>query len=279
MKIKNVVVISDTHFGCQLAVCPKKLRLDGGGFYHSSRLQKKLWRMWQIFWEEWVPEATRGEDFIFVHNADVIDGIHHKATTQISHNINDQKNLALEMLSPIISLPKCKGYYQIRGTEAHAGQSQEYEENIAQQLGAIPNKDGQYSRYDLWLKFGEHKLLAHFAHHIGTTNSASYESTAVHKELIEAYVEAGRWGLRPPDCVVRSHRHRFYKTEMPAKNDSAISVVTPSWQLKTPFVWRLGMGRSSTPQIGGIVIREGTEVNIYCRQKIWSIERSKEEKV
>ncbi|KKK55381.1 hypothetical protein LCGC14_3075130, partial [marine sediment metagenome] len=81
--------------------------------------------------------GTRGEDFILVHNGDIIDGIHHKSTTQISHNINDQKNLALEMLSPIVSLPHCKGYYQIRGTEAHAGQAQEYEENIAQQLGAI----------------------------------------------------------------------------------------------------------------------------------------------
>ncbi len=273
--IKNIVVISDTHFGCQLALC-KKIRLDHGGHYEPSRIQKALYNWWQKFWGEWMPEATRGEDFILVHNGDIIDGIHHKSTTQISHNINDQKNLAIEMLEPIIALPHCKGYYQIRGTEAHAGQAQEYEENIAQQLGAVSNEDGQYSRYDLWLKFGEHKLLAHFSHHIGTTNSASYESTAVHKELIEAYVEAGRWGVQPPDCVIRSHRHRFYKTELPSKNDSAISVVTPSWQLKTPFVWKLGMGRSSTPQIGGILIREGNEVNIYCRQKVWTVERSKE---
>ena len=273
--IKNIVVISDTHLGCQLALC-KRIRLDHGGHYEPSRIQKVLYNWWQKFWNEWVPEATRGEDFILVHNGDIIDGIHHKSTTQISHNINDQKNLALEMLSPIVSLSHCKGYYQIRGTEAHAGQAQEYEENIAQQLGAIPNEDGQYSRYDLWLKFGKHKLLVHFSHHIGTTNSASYESTAVHKELIEAYVEAGRWGVQPPDCVCRSHRHRFYKTELPSQNDSAISVVTPAWQLKTPFVWKLGMGRSSTPQIGGILIREGNEVNIYCRQKIWNVDRSKE---
>lgn len=273
--IKNIAVISDTHFGCQLALC-KKIRLDHAGHYIPSRIQKVLGVWWEKYWNEWIPEATRGEDFILVHNGDIIDGIHHKSTTQISHNINDQKNLALEMLEPIIALPHCKGYYQIRGTEAHAGQAQEYEEDIAQQLGAIPNEDGQYSRYDLWLKFGEHKLLAHFSHHIGVTNSASYESTAVHKEYIEACVEAGKWGLEPPDCVVRSHRHRFYKVELPSKNDNAISVVTPSWQLKTPFVWKLGMGRSSTPQIGGIVIREGNEVNIYCRHKVWTVERSKE---
>jgi hypothetical protein len=277
MPINNVIVISDTHFGCQLAVC-KKMRLDAAGHYTPSRLQKVLLTWWGKFWNDWVPKATRGEDFILVHNGDIIDGIHHKATTQISHNINDQKNLALEMLEPIVALSSCKGYYQIRGTEAHAGQTQEFEENIAKQLGAIPNENGQYSRYDLWLKFGRGKLLTHFSHHIGTTSSASYESTAVYKELIEAYVEAGRWRLEPPDCVIRSHRHRFSKIEISSSNDNAISVVTPAWQLKTPFVWKLGMGRSSTPQIGGILIRSGSEVNIYCRQKVWTVDRSKEVK-
>ena len=276
--IKNVVVFSDTHLGCQLAVC-KRIRLDAGGYYEPSRIQKTLYKWWNTFWNEWVPQATGGDDYILVHNGDIIDGVHHRATTQISQNINDQKNLALEMLEPIVNLPHCKGYYQIRGTEAHAGLAQEYEENIAQQLGAIPNEDGQYSRYDLWLKFGEHKLLAHFAHHIGVTNSAAYETTAVLKELIEAYTEAGRWDKIPPDIVVRSHRHRFSKVELPSKNDNAISVVTPSWQLKTPFVWKMGMGRSSTPQIGGLLIREGREVNIYCRQKIWNVDRSKEVEV
>ena len=276
--IKNVVVFSDTHLGCQLAVC-KRIRLDAGGHYEPSRIQKTLYKWWNTFWNEWVPEATGGDDYILVHNGDIIDGVHHRATTQISQNINDQKNLALEMLHPIVNLPHCKGYYQIRGTEAHAGLAQEYEENIAQQLGAIPNEDGQYSRYDLWLKFGEHSLLTHFAHHIGVTNSAAYETTAVLKELIEAYTEAGRWDKVPPDIVVRSHRHRFSKVELPSKNDNAISVVTPSWQLKTPFVWKMGMGRSSTPQIGGLLIREGREVNIYCRQKIWNLDRSKEVEV
>jgi len=274
--IQNIIVISDTHLGCQLAVCVPRLKLDGAGYYQASRLQKKLYKWWQIFWEEWVPNATREEDFILVHNGDIIDGVHHGAVTQISHNIEDQRKLAIEMLEPIVKMPKCKGYYQIRGTEVHVGKSGQDEEGIARELGSIKDEDGLYSRYDLWLKFGKNKLLTHFSHHIGVTNSAAYESTAVHKELIESYAEAGRWKLESPDCVVRSHRHRFYKVELPAENTNAISVVTPSWQLKTPFVWRMGMGRSSTPQIGGIIIREGNEVPIYVRHKIWNVARSKE---
>ena len=275
-QIRNIVTISDTHFGCQLAVCPRKFKLDGAGYYYPSRLQKQLLKMWEYFWKEFVPHVTDNEKFILVHNGDIIDGIHHNSVTQISQNLKDQRNMAIEMLMPVIDSPNCAGYFQIRGTEAHAGKSQQEEETIADTLGAIADEDGLKSRYDLWLRFSLDKILCHFSHHIGTTNSASYESTAPHKELIEAYVEAGRWKLEPPDIIIRSHRHRFYENTMPAKNIFAKSVITPAWQLKTPFVWKQGMGRTSTPQIGGVVLRNGNEVPIYVRAKFWNVERSHE---
>src|SRR5258706_5375662 len=207
--------------------------------------------MWEHFWNEWVPMVTKGEDYVIVHNGDIIDGVHHNSTTQISHNLDDQRNIAIQVLKPIVNKPKCKGYYQIRGTEAHVGQSAENEEAIAKALGAIQDEGGRYSRWEMWLTFGKAKILVHFTHHIGTTNSAAYESTAVHKELIESYTEAGRWKHDHPDVLVRSHRHRFYKVELAARNENAISVVTAGWQLKTPFSYRLTMVRSSLLRIGG----------------------------
>lgn len=273
--IKNIVVISDTHFGCKFGLCPPEVQLDGGGKYRSSRLQLKVWWMWLDFWKKFVPSVTENEPYIIVHNGDVIDGVHHNSTTQISHNLVDQRNLAIEVLGGIIKEKNCKGYFQIRGTEAHVGQSAEHEEQIAKELKAVKDEIGQFSRYELWLEFGEAKLLAHFTHHIATTNSAAYESTAPHKELVEAYVEAGKWKLNPPDVIVRSHRHRYYQNLVPGKNINAISVITPAWQLKTPFVYRGTLGRTSTPQIGGIIIREGKEVPLYVRHYIQNVERSK----
>ena len=58
-----------------------------------------------------------------------------------------------------------------------------------------------------------------------------------------------------------------------------MSIVTPAWQLKTPFVYKLGMGRSSQPQVGGYLIRVGDEDGLYTRFKVWDIERPKTEKV
>jgi hypothetical protein len=60
-RVRNIIVISDTHAGCQLALCPPIVKLDGGGTYQQSDLQNKLWVMWGFFWKKWVPEVTKGE--------------------------------------------------------------------------------------------------------------------------------------------------------------------------------------------------------------------------
>ena len=82
--------------------------------------------------------------------------------------------------------------------------------------------------------------------------------------------------IPPPDVIVRSHRHRAFETRVPTANGYGISLVTPAWQLKTPFTFRIALGRSSMPQIGGILIREGEEDGIFTKSKIWEIGRSKE---
>jgi hypothetical protein len=273
-RIRNVIVISDTHSGCQLALCPPVVTLDSGGTYRQSKLQKKVWEMWGFFWGEWVPKVTKGEPYIVVHNGDAIDGKHHDSVTQITQNITDQVSIAIDVLGPIVKAKNCAGYYHIRGTEAHVGKSGQAEEGLARALGATPDEIGNYARWELWMKLNG--SLIHFSHHIGTTNAAAYESTAVYKEMIEAYVDAARWRKQPPDVVVRSHRHRAFETRIPTAKGYGISLVTPGWQLKTPFTHRLALGRSSMPQIGGVLIRHGNEDSIFTRSQVWNIDRPKE---
>jgi hypothetical protein len=273
-RIRNVIVISDTHAGCQLALCPPVVTLDSGGTYRQSKLQKKVWEMWGFFWGEWVPKVTKGEPYIVVHNGDAIDGKHHDSVTQITQNITDQVSIAIDVLGPIVKAKNCAGYYHVRGTEAHVGKSGQAEEGLARALGAIPDEIGNYARWELWMKLNG--SLIHFSHHIGTTNAAAYESTAVYKEMIEAYVDAARWRKQPPDVVVRSHRHRAFETRIPTAKGYGISLVTPGWQLKTPFTHRLALGRSSMPQIGGVLIRHGNEDSIFTRSQVWNIDRPKE---
>lgn len=276
--IKNLVVVSDTHCGCGLAICPPSgVQLDDGGTYMPSKLQRAIYAYWEEFWGEHVPEATHGEPFAVVHNGDAIDGRHHQSLTQISQNLTVQGNIAYDLMKPVVEA--CEGrYFHIRGTEAHVGKSAEAEEELAQRLEAKPNGEGQHARYDLWVEVGAG--LVHLLHHIGTTGSQAYESTAVHKELVESFIEAGRWNRRPPDCIIRSHRHRCLETNIPTANGKARAFVTPAWQGKTPFVWKIPGGRLATPQFGGVVIRWSDEAKLlFLREKVWSIEPSQTEMV
>ena len=279
--IPNLIVVSDTHCGCRLALYNPhdRIRLDDGGYYQPSEFQEQMWALWREFWDEWVPTVTRGEPYDLVHNGDVIDGVHHGSTTQISQNIHDQRRIAIAALKPEIEKCHLMGgsFFSIRGTGAHVGQSSIYEEEVAMLLGARPNKLGQHSRYDLWKRVGgKAGALVHLLHHIGTTSSSAHEASAVNAELNTAYVEAARWHREPPDYVVRSHRHRSIAVDLDSARGYAAGIVTPAWQGKTPFAWKVAGARMSEPQFGGILIRSGDEEHYY-RRKVWSLERSAEE--
>jgi len=271
--LNNLIVVSDLHCGCRLGLCPPEVTLDDGAIYKHTSLQADIWNCWQRFWNEWVPQVTRGESYAVVLNGDAIDGRHHKAVTQVSHNLTDQARIAKAILKPVIEA--CKGrYYHIRGTEAHVGPSGETEERLAEELNAIPDKEGRYARWELWIEVGVG--LVHITHHIGTAGSLAYESSAIQKEIEQAFVESARWNNRPPDVVVRSHRHRNIETRFQTSHGFGTSCTTAGWQAKTPFVYKIVGGRQALPQIGGTLVRSGDE-DVFTRHKIWNLKRPETE--
>ena len=255
--IKNLVVFSDTHIGCKLALMhPDGAELDEGVLVRPSAFQLKLWRVWEEFWGDWIPRATNGEPFSVLCNADMIDGHHHGATTQWTINLKDQRDHAIKIMEPIVQA--CEGrFYMTRGTECHVGQSGVDEEQIAKQLGAIPDKEGRHARWELLKKIGPY--LIHATHHVGTTSSSAHESSAINAEISAMFTNAGRVGIKPPDVVVRSHRHRCIEVRLPSDGGYKCSFTTACFQGKTPFVYRVPGGRTGTSQIGASLIRLGSE--------------------
>jgi len=274
----NLVLFADTHFGCQMGLCPTGgVALDAGGRYRPTRFQRKLARWWREFWEEWVPSVTEGEPYAVINDGDTLDGRHHGATTQWSQNIADQYKAALEMVTPVAEGARC-GYFHLRGTDAHGGIEGEYEEMLARALGAVPNAEGQYARQELWKTVvrGRNRRIIHVTHHIGVTGSQQYESTAVHKEHVAAYVEAAQWGHKPPDMIVRAHRHRYFRTEPASDKEGNLSFVLPGWQGKTGFIYRTG-SRQSQPQFGGAVVRISMAGELYMRRWLRTLTPAKPE--
>lgn len=234
-----------------------------------------MWDAWNDFWGIHVPEFCHNEPFAVVSNGDMLDGVHHDSVTQISHNLSDQFSIAHKILTPVVAA--CEGrYYHIRGTEAHTGPSSQEEERLAHALGAIPNEDGQYARWEMYARI-KHALI-HITHHIGFAGSLAYESTALSRELSEAYIEAGRWGNEPPDVIIRSHRHRNTEVRIQTKKGFCTVCVTAGWQLKVPFTYRIAGARQATPQIGGTVVRVGDK-DVFTRHYIRTIGRPEEVKI
>jgi hypothetical protein len=271
--IRNLVVISDLHIGCQLGLChPDGHRLDNAGHYRPSRAQRRIWDIWQEFWGDWVPKVTHREPFDLLINGDLMDGVHHGSTSQWSHNLHDQANAAYDIIEPVRQ--KARHLYIVRGTPAHAGESGVEEERLAQRLRASPDRDGRFARWELWKKIDSY--LVHATHHIGTTASSQHEVSAVNAELAALFTEAGRWGNQPPDVIVRSHRHRCSELRLPAERCYATAFVTAAWQLKTPFTFKVAGGRVTTPQIGGSIIRLGDE-ELHTRHFVKDIGRGRPE--
>lgn len=268
--INNLVVVADLHCGCQLGLCPPEgITLDEGGRYTPSALQLKTWRNWREFWDEWVPRVTRGEPYAVLCNGDAIDGVHHNSVTQITHNLKDQRNIAYEVLAPIVS--KAAGYIHIRGTEAHSGKSGQQEEALAQSLGAEPNEQGQYAQWRVCLRVGRGLVLV--SHNIGRTSSAAYETSAPQRALLNAIYRAAKANREIPDVVVRSHRHRHIETKIKTYKGYCRSCVTAGWQLMTPFGYRIDP--DNPPELGGMLVRCGDE-DVYTRHETWELEPPKE---
>jgi len=269
--VESLVVISDTHIGCKLGLMPKgRVRLDEGGHYSNSPIQRKIRKVWDYFWEEHVPSATGGKPFDLVFNGDIIDGAHHNTSSIWSSNIKDQRKAAVEVMAPVVA--KARNYYHIRGTSVHVGEAGSDEEAIAEMLGAIPDQQGNYARNELWYRLGDY--LGHILHHVGTTSRVAYESSAVMAELAEAFVHSAQWGERHPDFIVRSHRHRYIEVRIPSDRGYALACTLPSFQGKSSYAWKIAGARQTTPQFGGIVIRVKKD-ELYTRPCVWSPPRAR----
>lgn len=247
---KAIIVVSDLHVGSYTGLLPAGgIKLDTGNPMLPSKAQQMLIDFWEHFWSVFVPFSTKGcKKIKVVINGDAIDGNHHEAVDLIP-NIETQRKACEEILKPIRE--RYDQFVMVRGTEAHGGKSDQDTESIAKNLKAeIDKETGNYSTYQYWTEC--EGVLFQFAHHIGTTSSAAYETSAPMRELVAGLVESAQWGQRMPDVFVRSHRHRFIPVRIPASNNKDISLfITPAWQLRTPHVEKID--RMRLPHIGGLV--------------------------
>jgi hypothetical protein len=250
--LKIIIAVSDLHIGSHSGLSKLEgIKLDNGSPQLPSKLQEYTWNCWQHFWNEFVIKESKGvkkKDITVVFNGDVIDGNHHNAV-DIVPNVGIQERAAIEILKPITEKYRS---FMVRGTEAHGGIGEQSTESISRQLKTELDEIGNNSVWQLWLDVDG--VIFQFAHHIGTTSSAAYETSAPMRELVAGMVESTQWNQVLPDVFVRSHRHRYIPVSIPCSGDRDIQlIVTPAWQLRTPYVEKID--RMRLPHIGGVIFK------------------------
>lgn len=230
------------------------MRTVDGGIYSPNKFQQTLAKYWYNFWYEWLPSETReSQNISVVLNGDIIDGVHHNTVNIVTNSVQVQEQMAIDLLSETFkNVPfKIDRVYFVKGTEAHVSANGQAEERIARAIGAEKNENDEYASYQWFLDVDG--ITMNFAHHISSSSSSAYETSAPMRELINGLIEASQWGQPMPRIIVRSHRHRFVPVEIPSIYGPLRCVVTPAWQLKTPYVEKVD--RMRMPHIGGIILK------------------------
>ncbi len=244
-----LAVINDMHINSRVALCPPLVSLSAdGGFYIPSKAQEWIYQNWLLYWSDVysLVDSLKAELWV-VMVGDLLEGYHHNSWQVNSPDAADQKQQALELLTPIAD--KADYLFVVRGTEAHAGRMASHEETLARALGAIPDDEiGSYTWWHLMLNVAG--VTADFAHKPDTAGFRPWTGRAAAARqsaiMVARYAETGD---PPPDICVFAHYHMDADSGIGSRPRVFYNL---GWQLKTAFIHGIGAAAKITP-VGGLI--------------------------
>jgi hypothetical protein len=241
-----VALTGDFHFNGKTAVCPPSFTDDENGTYRANEAQLFLWDCWLDYCQEVsnLKKKLKGKLY-FICNGDLVDGDHHNTFQIITRNPADQHKLAVAGLEPMLSLNPDYIFF-VRGTWVHVGGQACWEELIGKDLGAVQDKNENYSWW--WLPIEINGVSMDIAHHGRVGQLPWTFPNTVNRLAIETVLRYTDQGKEPPDLVIRSHRHIAVDT---GDNFSVRAIQLPAWQLPTEYIHYIKPGEF--PKVGGII--------------------------
>lgn len=204
------------------------------------------------FWKK-VAKKWRNPDRL-ICDGDLIDGLQYRSNLDEcwTTDLQEQADHALNMLS----MYGAKTHYVIRGTPYHTQtKGVDLEEYIGKELGAVKETVLGKERYSTQFKLinmapkGAPPRVLHVAHHMSGTKWFAYYGTAISREMGNMMLNESHWVDRNVHekiwGIVRAHVHYYWYSE----SDSRIMLVSPPWQLATPFVNKI---HASSPPLGSL---------------------------
>ena len=241
-----VAVTGDQHVNSVSGLCPPVVARDDGSEHRPSKTQRAVWRKWKQAWA-YVDDLRRRRfkpdlSLYVVLPGDLVDKNSHDGVSLIAQMRTTIQDMALDVFAPVAE--RADHLFVVRGTEAHTGPRGELEEWLADDLGAEP--DPLTDNASWWhLLLEVEGVTFDIAHHPQTTASRPWtwpSAAARHARILhDQYQDAG---APIPDIACRFHRHHY---QPGIERMQPFFVYGPSWQLTTPFGYRLGSGALLEP--------------------------------
>lgn len=257
-KKKICAVVGCLHAGSTVGLCPAEnsIMLDDGGHYEPSSYQKEIWKHWVEFWRTTKQIATEeNSEVVMVFLGDIMDGNHHQTTQIVSSNIAaTQMMIAQECIDKAINTlgGAMSSMVFIRGTEAHAGKSGQYEEALARLYEKAVEVNGKKSHWGLTINMGN--ISIDLAHHGRIGQRAWTKLSGPASIGAETIIHCSIARQNVPDYVIRGHYHQWADTGDTFPKPRVIQI--PSWQIPTAYVHRISPINYTRISVGGVIISE-----------------------
>lgn len=265
-----VAIASDGHPNSTVGLCPPAITLDDKGTYRASKAQGWLWRKWIDYWTIVSNLKTEhNATCAVIFNGDMGELDKKGGTQVITRNRADILDIMRAVVQP--GLDVADVYFFTRGTAVHVGPSGDLEEELANDLGAEPDPEGNYSWANLYAEFDG--VTFDIQHHPDTAGHLPHTmQLAAGRQrgiLFQQYAERGE---TMPDVAVRSHVHYFA--------DSGLGYwprvfYTWGWQLRPQYT-----KSTRVRAVGGLVFicKSGNVTpilnkNLPAKRREWTVSR------
>jgi len=244
---------SDTHSGSTLGLIPpKQYQLQEGGYYDPTPGQKLLWKQWAHNWEL-IKSIRKNADLIICHCGDLVEGIHHETTQIVSGRVDTQENIAdicMDKAFRIANMIKGDKYYQISGTDSHAGNGSSSEERVAKNLDYVvpvweqtffdeegEKKNGRYTQDRLYREING--VIFDISHHGGSVGQRAWTTeNGLYNKIKSIYWTCVDNQIPVTRYWIRGHNHKYVRAEYRGRNGIITGIMLPGFQIKTGYVYK-----------------------------------------
>lgn len=245
-------VIGDPHIGSNHALFVDRFWEGLNKNNHTPTSQQlRIMRHFYTYADE-LANARVGKRLVLVLMGDLLEGVIHGTNETWTNNMSEMADVAIEIIADFqrrVNWSRGDKLYCLRGTYSH---SEDWEEKIGEQLNAIPDKAGNYSR-DI-LEFEENGVNTICVHHGATAGTGANEGNSEVNWLRANVYNYQRELLTPPDIIYSAHVHKpTYAVHAWRKkwvSKVMHGVIVPSWKMKDRYTAKVS--RIEFNHIGGM---------------------------